>query len=112
MGTWTALALALRLQAEDQHESFRSQIEFRVPVVFQTVQLCVVAVAPAQLGGHTAEAVIPDQVGGRQVLQLRLRGDVAHALRQRGFGKAGHDLGYSILQTGNDLAVGFEFRAS
>lgn len=48
---------------------------------------------------------------GRFCLQKGSDVDVfAHAFRQGRLGKTGEDLGYSIVKTVDDLAIGLEFR--
>ena len=57
---------------QQQDEVLGAQVEFGIPVIFQAVELCVVAVAPAQLDGHTAIEIFADLHRRRQILQQRL----------------------------------------
>ena len=68
------------------------------------------AVAPAQLNGHTAVQVFADFGGGGQLLQDGIRGHVADAFGQGGLLQALQDLGTHFLHAGDNLAVGLELR--
>ena len=101
--------LAIRnliLLGQQKDEVPDAQIELAVPVVFQAVQLGVVAVAPAHLEGHTAKERSPQRGGFRQVLQRGFLRYIAGAFRQRGGSAQGldHGLAFGFI-SGDDTAV-------
>ena len=60
--------LNLALLGKKQYEVFCTQIEFAVSVVFQTIELGVMAVTPAKLHRHTAIEMLRNLDHGRQFL--------------------------------------------
>ena len=68
------------------------------------------AVAPAQLAGHTAEQMLRHLHGGGQLLQALVLRHVAGAFGGlRGLGQCFQNFRLGGVQPGHNTAVGFEF---
>ena len=100
--------LDLFLPGQQQNEILGAQIKLAVPVVFQAVELGVMAVAPAKLGGHAAEAMFADFDSGGQFLQHRIGGNILYMIGAGGRGQGSQDFLDGFVHAGDDLAIGLE----
>ncbi len=102
--------LNLILFGKKENEILRAQIKLAVPVVFQAIEPRIVAVAPPKLHWHTAVAVLADLHRRGQLLQFRIRRDIAGGFRQGCFCQGFQYFFLGLLQTFHDLTVGLKFR--
>ena len=102
--------LNLLLPCQQQNKVLCAQIELAVPVVFQTVQFRIMAIAPAQLHGHPAVAMLADLHHGREFLQGLVFRHIFHTGSLRGRLQHGQNFLDRVFQAFHDLTVGLEFR--
>ena len=96
------------LQSNQQDEIFSAQIELAVPVIFQAVELRVVAVAIAQLERHAAKEGFADRFGVFSCVQHVHLGDVFHVLGLVAGFQSGQNAVHGIAF--HNAAIGLEGR--
>ena len=101
-------AFTLVAPCQQQDEFLRPQIELAVPVVFQAVQFCIIAIAPSQLDGHSAIAVLTDLRHRGQFLQGGVFRDIVHAPPLGRVFQNVQKLRHGPIQPGDDLSVSAE----
>lgn len=109
LGGIQAAALHILPLGNQQNEIPGAQVQLAVPVVLQTIELGIVAVAPTQLDGHAAISAGSQLLCHRQRHQLRLLGHIFHPRRQRRHRLQRLQQGFAVI-TGEDLAVILEGR--
>ena len=97
------------LLGKKQNKIFRTQIELAVPVIFQTIQLGIVAVAPSKLDRHTAIQTIRYLHHSRQFLQSGIFRHINGCIGQWCIFQNSKNLFDSVLHTLYNLSIVFEF---